>query len=73
LFGFALRLELDSGASLTRRSDPFPGQRYKVASGANQYWMNRNGEYIGVDSPNSNPNLDRLMDQEDWEKLKKVD
>ncbi len=62
--------------TITERSnviDPSTGQRYKVASGANQYWMNRNGEYIGVDSPDYNPNFDRLMDQENWEKLKKID
>jgi hypothetical protein len=50
--------------------DPTTGQGYKVAAGANQYWMNSNGEYIGTKSNDYNPNLDDNMNQEKWQQLK---
>lgn len=52
--------------------DPSTGQGYKVADGANQYWMNSNGEYIGTESPGYNPNLDENMNEVRWQELKKV-
>ncbi|MEO6670202.1 MAG: hypothetical protein ABIN36_12045 [Ferruginibacter sp.] len=50
--------------------DPTTGQGYKVAAGANQYWMNSNGEYIGTKLNDYNPNLDDNMNQEKWQELK---
>jgi len=52
--------------------DPSTGQRYKVSSGSNQYWMNSNGEYIGTNSHDYNPNLDENMNNQRWEELKEV-
>lgn len=52
--------------------DPNTGQKYKVAAGSNQYWMNSNGEYIGSNLQDYNPNLDKNMDQQRWQQLKKV-
>ena len=56
----------------TNVSNPETGQRYKVASGANQYWMNSNGEYISSDKHDYNPNLDEFMNNEKWQELKEV-
>ena len=47
--------------------DPSNGQRYKVAAGANQYWMNSNGEYISTDRHDYNPNLDENMNEQRWQ------
>ena len=52
--------------------DPATGQGYKVESGANQYWMNSNGEYIGTQRPDYNPNLDEAMNEQRWRELKEV-
>jgi predicted oxidoreductase (fatty acid repression mutant protein) len=35
-----------------------------LAAGANQYWMNSNGEYIGTQLQNYNPNLDDNMNEQ---------
>ena len=48
------------------------GQRYKVSSGSNQYWMNSNGEYIGTDRQDYNPNLDENMNNVKWQELNEV-
>lgn len=50
--------------------DPTTGQGYKVAAGANQYWMNSNGEYIGTKLNDYNPNLDDNMNEQKWQELK---
>ena len=52
--------------------DPSTGQGYKVAAGANQYWMNSNGEYIGTDLQDYNPNLDENMNEIRWQELKEL-
>lgn len=52
--------------------DPTTGQQYKVSSGSNQYWMNSNGEYIGTDHVDYNPNLDENMNNEKWQELNQV-
>ncbi len=52
--------------------DPNSGQKYKVASGSNQYWMNSNGEYIGSNLQGYDPNLDKNMDPQKWQELKKA-
>lgn len=48
------------------------GQTYKVQEGANQYWMNNNGEYIGTKSNTYNPNLDENMNEQKWQELKRT-
>lgn len=52
--------------------DPNTGQKYKVSSGSNQYWMNSNGEYIGTKYNDYNPNLDENMNNQKWQELKEV-
>jgi hypothetical protein len=52
--------------------DPATGKGYKVAAGANQYWMNSNGEYIGTKLQDYNPNLDDNMNEQKWQQLKQV-
>jgi hypothetical protein len=48
------------------------GKTYKVQEGANQYWMNSNGEYIATKLQDYNPNLDDNMNEVNWQELKKV-
>ena len=50
----------------TNVSDPNPGQAYKVEAGANQYWMNNQGEYIKSDNSLYNPNLDQNINNQTW-------
>ncbi|MEZ5027019.1 MAG: hypothetical protein R2739_10630 [Chitinophagales bacterium] len=49
------------------------GKTYKVQQGANQYWMNNDGEYIGTKSNTYDPNLDDNMNDQKWQELKKID
>ncbi|MEO6670752.1 MAG: hypothetical protein ABIN36_14820 [Ferruginibacter sp.] len=56
----------------TNVQDQSTGQMYKVAAGANQYWMNSNGEYISTQLHTYNPNLDENMNAQKWQELKKV-
>lgn len=49
--------------------DPSTGQTYQVDSGANNYWMNRDGEYISTDNYNYNPNTDQNVNQQDWQQM----
>ncbi len=48
------------------------GQQYKVSAGANQYWMNSNGEYISNNQSGYNPNLDDNMNGVNWQELKEI-
>jgi hypothetical protein len=48
------------------------GQMYKVQAGANQYWMNRDGEYISTRLNDYDPNLDDNMYHQKWQQLKEV-
>jgi hypothetical protein len=48
------------------------GQMYKVQAGANQYWMNRDGEYISTKLNDYNPNLDDNMNHQKWQQLREV-
>lgn len=52
--------------------DQTTGQTYKVAAGSNQYWMNSNGEYIGTQLQDYNPNLDDNMNEQRWRELKEA-
>lgn len=49
------------------------GQQFKVESHHNQYWMNSDGEYIGTNLNDYNPNLDENMNNQKWQQLKQVD
>jgi hypothetical protein len=53
--------------------DPSSGQRFKVDSGSNHYWMNRDGNYIGTDKPAYDPNLDEGLNQQNWQKLRNAE
>ncbi|MEO6251930.1 MAG: hypothetical protein ABIO79_01380 [Ferruginibacter sp.] len=48
------------------------GEQYKVSAGANQYWMNNNGEYISTRINDYNPNLDQNMNEQKWQQLKEI-
>jgi hypothetical protein len=48
------------------------GNRYKVSSGYNHYWMNNDGEYISTDKIDYNPNLDDNMNGQKWQELRTV-
>ncbi len=50
----------------TNVSNPNTGQTYKVEDGANQYWMNNNGEYIKSDNSLYDPNLDQNINKQTW-------
>jgi len=52
--------------------DPSTGQKYKVDSGSNHYWMNRDGKYVSTDHSTYDPNLDDAMNRENWQKLEPV-
>lgn len=56
----------------TNAVDPSTGQKYKVAAGANNYWMNSDGEYISTDKQGYNPNLDDNMNSQRWQELQEV-
>lgn len=53
--------------------DPSTGQQYKVDSGANHYWINRDGHYFGTDNVNYDPNRDLNMNRQNWQKLEPAD
>jgi len=52
--------------------NPTTGQGYKVTAGANQYWMNSNGEYISTQLHTYDPNLDKNMNEQKWQQLKQI-
>lgn len=56
----------------TNVTDPSTGQKYKVSSGYNHYWMNSNGEYISTNQFSYNPNLDDNMNGVKWQELNEV-
>jgi len=56
----------------TNVQDGSTGKTYKVAEGANQYWMNSNGEYIGTQLQGYDPNQDKNMNEVNWQELKRV-
>lgn len=39
-------------------TNPYDGEQYQVESGADQYWINNDGEYIYSEDPSYNPNAD---------------
>lgn len=50
----------------TNVSDLNTGNTYKVEDGANQYWMNNQGEYIQSDNSLYDPNLDQNINYQTW-------
>lgn len=64
---------VDTITERTKVTDPSTGQQYKVDSGANHYWMNRDGNYFGTDNVNYDPNRDQSMNLQNWQKLEVVD
>jgi hypothetical protein len=56
----------------TNTVDPSTGQKYKVESHYNHYWMNSDGEYISTNQNDYNPNLDENLNNQKWQQLKKV-
>jgi len=63
---------VDTITERTQVVNPETGQHYKVDSGANEYWMNSDGEYIGTRLPDYDPNLDEALNERKWEKLEEV-
>jgi hypothetical protein len=53
--------------------DPSTGQRFKVASGSNHYWMNSDGKYISTDKAAYDPNSDEAFNRQNWQKLENAD
>lgn len=49
-------------------TNPHDGEQYQVDSGADQYWINSDGEYIPSSDPNYNPNLDPNNNRE-WQQV----
>ena len=54
-------------------ADVSTGKTYKVDEGANQYWMNNNGEYIGTQLQGYDPNFDDNMNELKWQELKRIE
>ena len=50
----------------TNVSNPNSDQIYKVEAGADQYWVNDQGEYIMSDNSLYNPNLDQNINNQTW-------
>lgn len=64
---------VDAMYERTNVQDGSTGKTYKVDEGANQYWMNNNGEYIGTQLQGYDPNLDDNMNELKWQELKRID
>lgn len=57
---------IDNIRGNTNVSDPNTGKTYKVETGADQYWMNDQGEYIKSDNSLYNPNQDQNINNQNW-------
>lgn len=47
-------------------TNPYDGQQYQVESGADQYWMNRDGQSIQNNDAFYNPNADNEINYQEW-------
>ncbi len=56
----------DYSAGNTLIHSPETGERFKVESGNNYYWINNQGEYFGTDNPNLDPRSDRRFENTIW-------
>lgn len=45
------------------------GKRYQVESGSDHYWMNNDGQYIGTNDPNYDPNRNQGTVNETWNEV----
>lgn len=50
-------------------TNPMDGNQYQVQSGADQYWMNANGEYIPNNDAFYNPNADPNINHQEWQEV----
>ncbi len=64
---------VDTITERTKVVDPSSGQQYKVESGYNHYWMNADGKYLSTDKQDYDPNLDKALNNQKWQELKKTD
>ena len=49
--------------------NPNDGQQYQVESGADQYWINNDGEYIQSDDAFYDPNMDPEQNNQEWQEV----
>lgn len=49
--------------------DNSTGERYQVQSGADQYWMNNNQEYIPSNDVMYDPNADQNVNNQQWQEV----
>ena len=42
------------------------GKRYQVEAGSDQYWINDQGQYIGTNDPNYDPNRNQGTQNQNW-------
>lgn len=49
------------------------GKRYQVQSGSSQYWMNDQGQYIGTNDPNYDPNRNQGTQSQTWNEAQMTD
>ena len=47
-------------------TNPYDGEQYQVESGADQYWMNRDGQSIQSNDAFYNPNVDNEVNYQEW-------
>lgn len=50
-------------------TNPEDGKRYQVESGADQYWMNSNGEYVPSNNALYDPNTDPALNNQQWQEV----
>jgi len=54
-------------------ANPKDGNRYQVQTGSNQYYMNENGQYIGTNDPNYDPNRNQGTNNQTWNEVEITD
>ncbi|MEO0573400.1 MAG: hypothetical protein AAF039_16985 [Bacteroidota bacterium] len=47
-------------------SNPATNESYVVPAGSNNYWVNNNAKFIGVDDPNFDPRVDSRLNHMEW-------
>ncbi len=50
-------------------TSPYDGEQYQVDSGSDQYWINRDGEYIQSDDAFYDPNMDQEQNNQEWQQV----
>lgn len=64
---------IDSINETTTMVNPSSGQSWEVDAGANNYWMNNDGEYFTTDDYNYNPNVDPGMYDQEWQQMEEYE